>query len=44
MDDKVTANREEINAENQKKKDNQYDYKQKEKELNDHLETMTQVA
>jgi len=28
----------------EKKKDNQYDYKQKEKELNEHLETMTQVA
>ena len=28
----------------EKKKDSQYDYKQKEKELNEHLETMTQVA
>ena len=30
--------------EDEKKKDSQYDYKQKEKELNEHLETMTQVA
>ena len=28
----------------EKKKDNQYDFKEKEKELNEHLETMTQVA
>ena len=27
-----------------KKQDNQYNFKEKEKELNEHLETMTQVA
>lgn len=36
--------REHLRKEAQKKKENQYDYKQKEKELTEHLETMTQVA
>ena len=36
--------KEQIRREEEKKKDNQYDYKQKEKELNEHLDTMTQVA
>jgi flagellar motor switch protein FliM len=33
-----------LKAETEKKKENQYDFKEKEKELNEHLETMTQIA
>ena len=33
-----------LKAETDKKKENQYDFKEKEKELNEHLETMTQIA
>ena len=44
LDEKVHEIREQRRKEAEKKKDNQYDYKQKEKELTEHLETMTQVA
>lgn len=33
-----------LKLETEKKKENQYDFKEKEKELNEHLETMTQIA
>ena len=44
LDKKLVDIKEMFRKEAEKKKDNQYDYKQKEKELNEHLETMTQVA
>lgn len=44
FDEKILEMKEQLRKEEEKKKDNQYDYKQKEKELNEHLETMTQVA
>ena len=44
FDEKINEIKEQLRREEEKKKDNQYDYKQKEKELNEHLETMTQVA
>lgn len=44
FDEKISEIKEQLRKEEEKKKDNQYDYKQKEKELNEHLETMTQVA
>lgn len=44
FDEKIMEMKEQLRKEEEKKKDNQYDYKQKEKELNEHLETMTQVA
>lgn len=33
-----------LKAETEKKKEDQYDFKEKEKELNEHLETMTEIA
>jgi len=33
-----------LKAETDKKKENQYDFKEKEKELVEHLDTMTQIA
>lgn len=33
-----------MKAETDKKKENQYDFKEKEKELVEHLDTMTQIA
>ena len=36
--------KQQLKAETEKKKENQYDFKEKEKELNDHLDTMTQIA
>ncbi len=33
-----------LKAETEKKKEDQYDFKEKERELNEHLETMTQIA
>lgn len=44
LDTRVQDTKEQLRREAEKKKDNQYDFKQKEKELNEHLETMTQVA
>ena len=44
FDEKISEIKVQLRKEEEKKKDNQYDYKQKEKELNEHLETMTQVA
>lgn len=44
LDKKLTDIKEMIRKEQEKKKDDQYDYHQKEKELTEHLETMTQVA
>ena len=44
-DDKAKETVEQLRKEElKKKKDNQYNFKQKEKELQEHLETMTQVA
>ena len=44
LDQKIAEIKEQLRKEAEKKKDNQYDFKEKEKELNEHLETMTQVA
>jgi flagellar motor switch protein FliM len=33
-----------MRAENSKKQDASYDFKERERELNEHLETMTQIA
>ena len=44
MDKKLEDIKQQLKAETEKKKENQYDFKEKEKELNDHLDTMTQIA
>ena len=44
LDKKLAEIKEMQKKEADKKKENSYDYKEKEKELTDHLETMTQVA
>ena len=44
FDERIDKFKKQVQADNEKKKDSQYDYKQKEKELKDHLETMTSVA
>ena len=44
LDQKIAEIKEQLRKEAEKKKDNQYDFKEKEKELNEHLESMTQVA
>lgn len=44
MDKQVQEIKDQILAEAQRKKADQYDFKEREKELNEHLETMTQVA
>lgn len=44
LDQKIAEIKEQLRLDAEKKKDNQYDFKEKEKELNEHLETMTQVA
>jgi vacuolar-type H+-ATPase subunit E/Vma4 len=41
LDERMVSIKEELKKEADKKKDNQYDFKQKEKELKEHLETMT---
>ena len=41
LDQKIAEIKEQLRKEAEKKKDNQYDFKEKEKELNEHLETMT---
>ena len=44
LDKEIVENQERLKKEAEKKKVTQYDYKEREKELNEHLETMTQVA
>ena len=44
LDKKLEDIKMQLKAETEKKKENQYDFKEKEKELNEHLETMTQIA
>lgn len=44
LDQKLEDIKIQLKAETDKKKDDQYDFKEKEKELNEHLETMTQIA
>lgn len=44
FNEKIEEIQEQLRKDEEKKKDNQYDYKQKERELTEHLETMTQVA
>ena len=44
LDKKLEDIKQQLKAETEKKKENQYDFKEKEKELNEHLETMTQIA
>ena len=44
LDKKLEDIKQQLKAETEKKKENQYDFKEKEKELNDHLDTMTQIA
>jgi hypothetical protein len=44
FDKKVSEIKDQLKRESEKQKDDQYDFKLKEKELNDHLDTMTQVA
>ena len=44
LDKKLEDIKKQLKAETEKKKENQYDFKEKEKELNEHLETMTQIA
>lgn len=44
LDKKLEDIKLQLKTETEKKKENQYDYKEKEKELNDHLDTMTQIA
>jgi hypothetical protein len=41
LDKKLEDIKMQLKAETEKKKENQYDFKEKEKELNEHLETMT---
>jgi hypothetical protein len=44
LEQRLEEMRDHLKREALKKKENQYDYKQKEKELTDHLETMTILA
>jgi flagellar motor switch protein FliM len=44
LDKKLEDIKLQLKAETEKKKENQYDFKEREKELNEHLETMTQIA
>lgn len=44
MDKKLEDIKMQLKAETEKKKEDQYDFKEKERELNEHLETMTQIA
>ena len=44
FDDKIQNLKAQIEKDEEKKKDNQYDFKEKERELTEHLETMIQVA
>jgi dTDP-4-amino-4,6-dideoxygalactose transaminase len=41
LDKKLEDIKQQLKAESDKKKENSYDFKEKEKELNEHLETMT---
>ena len=44
LDDQVDKIGDQLREEARKKKDDQYDFKERERELTEHLETMTQVA
>ena len=44
LDQKLEDIKQQLKSETEKKKEDQYDFKEKEKELNEHLETMTQIA
>lgn len=44
LDQKIAEIKEQLRKEAEKNKGDQYDSEEKEKELNEHLETMTQVA
>jgi hypothetical protein len=44
LDQKIVEIKDQLKKDAEKKNENQYDYKEKEKELTEHLETMTQVA
>jgi hypothetical protein len=44
LDKKLDEIKAQLKAEHDRKKEDNYDYKEREKELNGHLETMTQIA
>lgn len=44
LDRKLDDIKSQMRAENTKKQETSYDFKERERELNDHLETMTQIA
>ena len=44
LDKKLEDIKRQLKQETEKKKENQYDFKEREKELNEHLESMTQIA
>jgi flagellar motor switch protein FliM len=44
LDRKLDDIKSQMRAENSKKQDASYDFKERERELNEHLETMTQIA
>jgi signal transduction histidine kinase len=44
LDKKLADIKSQLKAEHDRKKEDNYDFKEREKELNEHLETMTQIA
>lgn len=44
LDKKLEDIKNQLKAEHDRKKEDNYDFKEREKELNDHLDTMTQIA
>ena len=44
LDRKLDDIKSQLKAENERKQEDNYDFKEREKELNEHLETMTQIA
>lgn len=44
LDQKLEDIKSQLKAEHDRKQEDNYDFKEREKELNDHLETMTQIA
>jgi len=44
LDKRVQEIKDDLAEQDKRKKADQYDFKEREKELNEHLETMTQVA
>jgi hypothetical protein len=44
LDRKLDDIKQQLKAEQDKKQENNYDFKEREKELNEHLEQMTQIA